>query len=266
MNILLNGVMVVTGLGLAAAIILVAFSKIMEVKTDETVERVREALPGANCGACGYAGCDEYAKAVAAGQAEGNLCVPGGAKTAEEIAGITGRSSGAVAKRVAVVACRGNSQHTRTKMAYQGISTCHAANRFFAGDWVCPDGCLGHGDCVSACMFGAISVQDGVAVVDRELCTGCGACVKRCPNHLLRLVDDSKASAYVLCRNHQKGGVTRKGCDVGCIGCQKCARICPVEAIHMEENLAVVDPAVCIDCGKCIGECPTGAITRILAD
>ena len=83
---------------------------------------------------------------------------------------------------------------------------------------------------------------------------------------LLQLVDDSKASAYVLCRNHQKGGVTRKGCDVGCIGCQKCARICPVEAIHMEENLAVVDPAVCIDCGKCIGECPTGAITRILAD
>ena len=187
-------------------------------------------------------------------------------RTAEEIVGITGRSSGAVAKRVAVVACRGNSQHTRTKMAYQGISTCHAANCFFAGDWVCPDGCLGHGDCVSACMFGAISVQDGVAVVDRELCTGCGACVKRCPNHLLQLVDDSKASAYVLCRNHQKGGVTRKGCDVGCIGCQKCARICPVEAIHMEENLAVVDPAVCIDCGKCIGECPTGAITRILAD
>ena len=212
MNILLNGVMVVTGLGLAAAIILVAFSKIMEVKTDETVERVREALPGANCGACGYAGCDEYAKAVAAGQAEGNLCVPGGAKTAEEIAGITGRSSGAVAKRVAIVACRGNAQHTRTKMTYQGISTCHAANRFFAGDWVCPDGCLGHGDCVSACMFGALSVQDGVAVVDRELCTGCGACAAVCPAGAIDPAAPKKTDGE------------------RCIACAACVAVCPTGA------------------------------------
>ncbi len=261
---LLNGVWVVTGLGLACAIVLVVFSKLMEVKSDERAEKIREVLPGANCGACGYAGCDDYAKAVAAGEAEGNLCVPGGAQTADDIAAITGKAAGAVAKKVAVVACQGSYDNTWDKMDYSGIESCKACDKFFAGRAVCPYGCMGFGDCVESCMFGAISIQNGVAVVDQALCTGCGACVNNCPKSVIKLVDAEKPTAFVLCQNHDKGGITRKGCTIGCIGCQKCAKACPVEAIHMDQNLAVVDQDTCINCGKCIKECPTHAISHIL--
>lgn len=263
MGYLFSAIGVLTGIGLIAAIILVVFSKLMEVPENQTALALREELPGANCGACGYAGCDDYAAAVCDGEAT-NKCIPGGQATATALSAIMGVDASSVDKKVAVVACQGTRANTFEKMQYRGVPTCKACSSYFGGPTVCPDGCIGLGDCQVVCQYGAISVQDGVAVVNQELCTGCGACAKACPKHIIRVLQDDHPAAFVQCSNHEKGAKARKGCSVACIGCQKCVKTCPKGAISMNENLAVVDQNLCDYCGACIAGCPTKAITRIL--
>lgn len=262
MSGIIVAVATVSGVGLVAAIILVIASKVMEVKVDERIEEVREELPGANCGACGFAGCDDFAKAVVEQGADPSLCIPGGATTAAKVAEIMGTSAGDVQKKVAVLKCQGSTKCTTKKYEYAGVNSCKAVNQMFGGDGSCAYGCLGYGDCVLVCKFGAMEVVDGIVRIDEDKCTSCGACVKECPKGLLQIVP-SKTTAFVQCNNEQKGAQTRKVCTVGCIACTKCVRSCPSEAIHMENNRAIIDPEKCTYCGICVKECPTHAINMM---
>lgn len=261
MNPILIAVLVVGGMGLLAAVILVVASKVMYVASDENAQDIEAVLPGVNCGACGYAGCADYAAAVAKGEAATNLCVPGGPKTAQKVAAIMGQEAGEVDELVADVACNGSYDVTRDKYEYAGIMSCNASSQLHLGRSACSFGCLGFGDCVAACKFGALSVQNGVAVTDLSKCTGCGVCVDRCPKGLIRLAPRS-AKTFVNCCSTDTGAVTRKNCARGCIGCKRCERVCPNDAIHVTDNLAVIDQSKCISCGLCVAECPTHSVEQ----
>lgn len=251
---ILIAVLVVTGIGLICGIILAVVSKFTEVKTDETVEKLRACLPGANCGACGYTGCDGYASALKEG-ASTNLCVPGADKVAKDIADILGVEAMDVVEQVAIVRCNGNCSATNKKYEYQGITSCAAVKTLYGGSGSCVYGCLGYGDCEKVCPQSAISLKDGVALINPDLCTGCGLCSKTCPNKIIEMIPDIHRVA-VRCNNKQKGAETRKICKNGCIGCKKCENNCPTKAIKVTDNLASVDYNLCIKCGKCAEVCP----------
>ena len=266
MESILTPAVIVAVIGLVAGIILTVASKLMYVPVDERVAAVREALPGANCGACGYAGCDDYAAALAA-DPEGvgpNKCPVGGADCAAALAAILGIEAGSAEPQVATVMCNGNKQAAKSLLEYEGIQTCSAASNLFGGMNQCKYGCLGLGDCTRACNFDAIKICDGVAVVARELCTGCGACAAACPKHVIRIAP-AKNKVVVQCHSEDKGAVTRKACSNGCIACGKCAKVCKFEAITIENNHAYIDPEKCKNCGMCAKECPTNAINNMRA-
>ena len=259
MNGILIAVITVAAIGLVAGIILTLASHFMAVKVDETVAKIRECLPGANCGACGYAGCDEYAQKVAGGYAKLTLCIPGGQKAAADMAAVMGVEAGQVKQMRGMVRCCGTAQTTNLIMDYQGPKTCSACNSFFQGNKQCSYGCLGFGDCAAVCKFNAIEIVDGIAHINEELCTGCGACAKVCPDELIYMVPKS-SRVCVACSSHDKGAQTRKMCTSGCIGCMKCQKTCKHGAISVDRNLAVVDPSLCTNCGECVEVCPVGCI------
>ncbi|MDD3429576.1 MAG: RnfABCDGE type electron transport complex subunit B [Oscillospiraceae bacterium] len=252
-------VVIVTVTGLLGAAILVVAAQFMHVEEDERVGLVAAELPGANCGACGYAGCADYAKAVVEG-APVNKCVPGGAATAAAVAAVMGVEAGEVAVRKAVVACQGSYVHTTNKYDYEGIKTCAACNTLYNGRAACQYGCLGYGDCAVKCKFGAITISNGVAVIDKEKCTGCGACASACPNNIIWVLPESD-KPVVLCANKERGALTRKGCSAGCIGCMKCEKTCQQGAIKVVDNVASIDHEKCTGCRECVEVCPVKAIT-----
>ena len=259
MTSITSAVMIITAIGILAAVVLVLAAKFMHVPEDPRIGKVQECLPGANCGACGFAGCADYAKAVVEGKAEPNCCVPGGKDVAESVAKVMGKTAGDVKAMKAVVACQGFTCNTTKKYDYQGVTSCAAAAKIFAGPNACSYGCLGFGDCVAACPFDAIHVVNGIALVDNEKCTGCGTCTKVCPKSLISLIPDD-VNPVVLCKNEDKGGVTRKVCSTGCIGCMKCTKYCPTGAITVTNNLASINQELCIGCMQCAEECPVHAI------
>jgi len=262
MNILIP-VVCVTAIGLLCAVILVVASKVMAVPSDEKFTSIRDCLPGANCGACGYAGCDGYAKALAdETEKVTNLCIPGGDPAAAHIASVLGVEAQDVVEKVAFVACCGNSSCTTLKHDYRGIPSCAAANLHYSGDSACSHGCLGYGDCAAVCPNHAIVIEDGLARVRPDLCSGCGLCAKNCPNHLIKIVPDV-IRTIVRCCNVDKGAITRKACKKGCIGCGKCARECPAGAIKVINNCAEIDHDICINCGHCVEACITGCIVEL---
>lgn len=253
-------VLLLTGIAIVCAVLLTISNVFFGVKEDETAVAIRECLPGANCGACGYSGCDGYAKALAEGTEEKtNLCVPGGDKTAKEIASTLGVEAANVVEKVAYVACNGTCGSVERKYDYVGLKSCVAANLSYNGDKFCTFACLGYGDCVKVCPRDAISVSNGVAKVDPQKCIGCGMCVRECPNHIIKLVNDT-VKVVVQCSNHDKGAVTRKICSNGCIGCMKCQKACPHGAVKVENNLATIDYSLCTGCGECVKVCPVHCI------
>ena len=252
-------VLLVTTVGLGLGLILSLAAKFIAVEADETVAKVRELLPGANCGACGYAGCDEYAEKVASGEAATNLCIPGRKKVADEIAALLGKDAADVTEPRAFVRCNGKCDTVEYAMEYQGPKSCKACSALFGGDKSCSTACLGYGDCAAVCQFDAIVIQDGLAYIDARLCTGCGACVKECPKNVISMVPKT-SKVTVACSNHQKGAETRKVCKSGCIGCMRCEKTCRYDAIKVVDNLAVIDPERCTNCGECAGVCPTKCI------
>ena len=253
-------VLLLLGIALVCAVLLTVASVFFAVKEDETALAIRDCLPGANCGACGYSGCDGYAKALADKKtAATNLCVPGGDKTAKDIAAILGVEAADVVEKVAFVACNGTCDVVAKKYDYQGQKTCRTANMAYSGDRFCNFACLGYGDCVAVCPQDAITVKDGVARVNPRKCIGCGICVRECPNGIIHLVNDT-TRVVVECSNHDKGAVTRKACSNGCIGCMKCQKTCPNGAITVQDNLAVIDYSLCTGCGECVEVCPVGCI------
>lgn len=256
-------VILVVVVGLIAGIILTIASKVFFVPVDETVAQVREVLPGANCGACGFAGCDDYAAAIGADRSlSPSLCPVGGAECAAAIASVLGVEATAAEPKVAFVRCKGSTEMTKTIMEYQGVQTCVAAKNFYGGNWACSQGCMGLGDCVEVCEYGAIKICDGVAVVDREACVGCGMCQKACPNSIITIAEKKKL-VYVACNSTAPGAKARKACTVACIGCKKCEKSCKFEAIAVENNLARIDFDKCVNCGLCAKECPTNAIANL---
>ena len=249
----------VASVGLIAGIMLAIVSHLFKVKEDERVSKIREALPGANCGACGYRGCDDYAVAVADGSAEPNLCIPGAETTAAELSQILGVEVKKVNKLTAFVHCHGNCEATVRKYDYTGLKSCIAANLVYNGDKFCTFACLGYGDCTRVCPQDAIHVENEIAKVDPQKCIGCGMCVRECPNHIIKLVNDT-VKVVVQCSNHDKGAVTRKICTNGCIGCMKCQKACPNGAVKVEGNLATIDYSLCTGCGACVEVCPVHCI------
>mgnify|MGYP005844493751 CR=1 FL=1 len=251
---------IIGAIGIIIGVLLGLASEKLKVEVDEKEILVRNELPGNNCGGCGYAGCDALAKAIAAGQAEVGACPVGGASTAEKIGAIMGVAGGTAEKKVAFVKCKGTCDKTKVQYNYYGVDDCKKVSVVpGAGEKACTYGCMGYGSCVKACAFDAIHVVDGVAVVDKEKCVACGKCVSSCPNHLIELVP-YKAEHLVQCSSHDKGKDVKSVCESGCIGCTLCTKQCEFDAIHMEDNLAVIDYEKCTNCGKCAEKCPVKVI------
>ena len=241
---------------------LVFTSKKFAVKVDERETAVREKLPGNNCGACGFAGCDALAAAIVKGEANVNACPVGGAPVAEAIGDIMGTTAGALERKTAFVACKGTCDVTKNQGNYIGIQDCRAAVLSGINVTDCNYGCLGFGSCAEVCPEQAISVQNGVAVVNRNRCVSCGLCVKACPRGLISLIPESKV-VRVQCSNKDKGPQVKKVCSAGCIGCGICAKQCESEAIEFSGTLARVNPEKCTLCGKCAEKCPAKVITPV---
>ncbi|MBQ9415153.1 MAG: RnfABCDGE type electron transport complex subunit B [Clostridia bacterium] len=261
MNPILLAVLVAAALAVIAGVILAVASIVFAVPKDEKADALRECLPGANCGACGYSGCDGYAAAMASGEAKVGLCSPGGEEVAKATGALLGVEASAV-KKAAHVRCSGCDQMAEKSLVYQGVPSCAAAAKFFGGDKACAYGCLGYGDCVSVCQYDALRIENGIAVVDRDKCTGCGMCAAKCPKALIA-VSEVKTAAIVSCRSHDKGAVARKACKAACIGCMKCQKVCESDAIHVTNFLAEVDPEKCTACGKCVEACPQHCIEML---
>lgn len=250
-------------IGAAAGALLVLGSKLLHVETDETVARLTEALPGGNCGACGYSGCEGYANAVARGEAPTNRCRPGGAEAAKRLAELMGTEALDTSEEVAFVRCNGCIGATEDRYIFAGTQSCAAAERFYNGKGTCRSGCDGLGDCVRVCDYGAISVVNGVAVVDPAKCRACGKCAEVCPNGLISIIPAEQKYA-VRCSSRDAGKLTREVCKNGCIGCRICEKKCPAEAITVRDNHAEIDGARCTACGSCAEACPQKCITAFV--
>ena len=262
-KLILEGIAVLGAMGAIFGALLAFAAKIFYVEVDPKQEAVRACLAGANCGGCGYPGCDGYAAAVAAGKAPVNCCVAGGQAAADQIAEIMGVSAGAEEKMVAFVPCSGAEGVTVKRFNYKGPQDCQAAMLFGGkSNKECRFACIGLGNCARACKFGAMHIVNGVAKVDRDKCVGCMACADACPKKIIERVP-YKQAVLVACRNQDKGAVTRKICDVGCIGCMKCQRECPADAIKIENFVSKIDYDKCVGCGHCADICPRGIINLL---
>ena len=232
----------VGGIGLFFGGLLAYASIVFHVQSDERLDQVTEALPGANCGGCGYAGCSAFAKAVVEDGVEITRCNLMTAEKAGIIAGIMGITAGAVVKKTARVACRGTCGVAPDKYEYYGLEDCVTAVQLGGGPKKCEFGCMGLGSCVKVCAFDAIHIMDGVAQVDESLCTGCGACAGACPKGIIHMVPSDK-QVFVGCSSREKGVAVKNDCDVGCIACKLCEKKCMFDAVHVVDNIAAIDPA-----------------------
>lgn len=260
-------VLVLGILGLTMGVFLAYAAKKFEVERDPLVEKINEALPGANCGACGYPGCMGYAEAVALKGAEINLCAPGGNDVVGVLAELTGKNAAAKEKVIARIMCQGDNTAVKKIYEFDGeIKTCANANLYFGGDKACMYACIGYGDCARVCPAGAITTNEkGLAEIDEEKCISCGKCVDACPKHVIRMVPQ-KSKVTVKCSNREKAAAARQNCSVACIACGLCAKNCPVDAIEIKGNLAKIDTDKCVNCGICALKCPTNAIESQIKD
>jgi len=259
MSTVFTAIISLSCIGLVCAGLITVASKLMFVKVDVRVEKVRNCLPGANCGACGFSGCDGYAEALVRGEVASNLCPPGGDTTLEQINDILGLSGEGLAKLIAIVHCLGDRDVMKVKMEYIGIETCFAANQLHGGQGSCTFGCIGFGDCMNVCPSDAICIEKGLARIDPRKCSGCTVCVKVCPTNVISM-HSLPVKVAVLCRNTEKGARVREKCSKGCIGCMKCTKVCPSGAISVEESCAAIEYVVCDGCKKCVDVCTPGCI------
>ena len=260
MKEILIPVAVIGGLGLLFGLLLAFAAAVFAVKKDERVEKIEKVLPGANCGSCGYAGCGAYAAAVVDGGAPVNACSVGNQAVADKIAEIMGVDAGDVVPMVAHVKCAGVCEKSASKFDYVGYDDCVALSKLAGGQKHCRNACLGRGTCVNACKFGAISISDGIASVDREKCGGCGACARVCPHNVIELVP-RKAKVFVNCSNTEMGQSANRHCKASCIGCRICEKNCEADAVSVINNVAVIDYSKCTSCGKCAEKCPKKVIS-----
>ncbi|MCW0482097.1 Fe-S cluster domain-containing protein [Gaoshiqia sediminis] len=261
-------IITLSAIGTLAAVILYFVAQKFKVYEDPRIDDVEKALPGANCGGCGFAGCRAFAEAcVKADDLASLYCPVGGNDCMSGVAGILGLEAVVQTPKVAVVRCNGSCEHRPKTNQYDGALSCAVAASLYSGDTGCQYGCLGCGDCVVACDFDAIHMnpETGLPEVIDDKCVACGACVEACPKTLieLRKKGPKDRKIYVACRNEDKGGIAKKSCEVACIGCSKCFKVCPFDAITMSNNLAFIDADKCKLCRKCVLECPTNAIIEV---
>lgn len=276
-------IVVLVALGVLLAVVLFVVAKRFHVVEDPRIDQVEAMLPGANCGACGFPGCRGMAVGlVGEDNIDGLYCPVGGGAVMASIAEFLGKAAAEREPEVAVVRCAGSvcgsgfcaegadcvkaGKRARVN-TFDGARSCAVEAATYAGETGCSFGCLGNGDCVAACEFGAIymDARTGLPVVDDEKCTSCGKCVGACPKMImeLRRKGPKGRRVFVSCVNKDKGAVTRKACEVGCIGCGKCVKVCEFGAIEMENNLAYIDAAKCRLCRKCVAECPQKTIIEV---
>lgn len=258
--IILQSTLWIGGIGLVSAVALAIAEKYLSVPEDTRVGKVTELLPGINCGGCGFAGCADYARAIVLHGAEGNLCAPGGATCANAIAAFLGKAAASLERRTALVLCCGDDTETTRRAAYNGINDCAAAQATAGGDKGCTYGCLGYGTCGRVCPVNAITIQKGLAKVDKNICIACGRCVTACPRKLIKLVP-AAASIHVLCNSKDKGPALKKVCGTGCIACRMCTKLSD-GAITMDGFLAVVDYSKPLTNEETITKCPTHCIRK----
>jgi Na+-translocating ferredoxin:NAD+ oxidoreductase RNF subunit RnfB len=248
---------------LLMAVFLVVIAKLFYRKADPRVAAVLDVLPHAECGACGYAGCESYAEAVVNNPSvPANLCVPGGGRTAVAVAALCGKTSATKQSVVARVLCGGGTSNAKNRGTYHGIRDCRAANLTGGGDKICRAGCLGYGSCVAVCPFKAITMSDNdLPIVNAAKCTGCGKCVAFCPRKVF-ITTPRTGTPVVACRATGRGAEKKAYCSAACIGCGASVKVCPVNAISLENGLAAINPALCTACGACVERCPTEAIVK----
>lgn len=251
--------LVLLALAAVFGVLLAVLGKKFAVQKDEKEEEIRKHLSGANCGACGYAGCDAFAKALAEGKADVNSCSATAASEKKIIGEILGVAVDAEETKI-VIACNGGNS-ANDKYEYMGYGNCRSMELLGGGRKVCPWGCLGMGSCTDACPTHAIDVRDaGYAEVDRTKCITCGKCISACPKRLVKRVPAS-AKVYIACSNCLRGGKeVRAMCSKGCVGCGLCAKVCPEHAIELKDNLPVIDYGKCVGCGLCASKCPAKCI------
>lgn len=268
MNYILLSLAVVGAIGLIAAAFLYVVAKKFHVEEDPRIAEIEDILPGANCGGCGLSGCSAFARACCqASTLDGLNCTGVGDAEMKRIADIVGLAEGKRVRKVAVIRCNAACESRAKVNTYDGLRSCAVEHALYQGESACTFGCLGLGDCVAACPFGAISFAENpdYPVIDVDKCTGCGRCFEACPRHLPQLSEAAHGTTlvYVSCANRNKGPQAMQECDVSCIGCGKCVRGCPTQAISIESFLAKVDSTRCTSCGECVSQCPRHSITTM---
>ena len=268
MSVVLISILTLVGLGVASALVLYMASKKFQVFEDPRIDQVEEVLPKSNCGGCGFPGCRAFAEALVKTDDISDLkCPVGGSATMTKVSEILGKAVADVKPQLAVVRCNGSCEHRPKLNIYDGAMSCAVAATLYGGETGCSYGCLGCGDCVVACKFDAMYMDEatGLPVVIEENCVACGKCVEACPKNIIELrnVGPKSRRIFVSCVNKDKGAAAKKACTVACIGCSKCFKVCPHEAITMADNLAYIDDDKCKLCRKCVEECPTFSIHEL---
>lgn len=248
---------VMGGMAFLLSLALIWSSKKFFVQENPLIEQVAALLPQANCGACGFPGCAGFARVLVETQDPKMICPVAPNDKLKEIGRVAGIEINTMEPMVAVLHCNGSKDHAKVVSEYIGVRSCVAAHSLYSGDKLCMFSCIGYGDCMKACMFDAIRIENGIALFDSVKCTGCGICVKTCPRKVVSLIRKRFSRVHVACSSRERGALVRKQCKTGCIACGRCARVCPKEAITLEpgSHLARIDDAKCVLCGKCVAEC-----------
>ena len=263
LKIALSGLVLLGCIGLFFGIGLAIAAHKFAVETNPLIDKVLHSLPLAQCGGCGYPGCEGYAIAVVSDpNVPPNLCFPGKEAVAAVVAELTGKKMAEVEDQVAVVRCSRVEGRVSHKHHYIGFSSCTAANLGFGGPSKCQYACIGLGECAEACPFDAIEMQDNFPIINPDKCVSCGVCVRTCPKKIIEL-QTLKARVHVPCSSKDLGKDVKAVCEVGCIGCKLCVKVCPAQAVAYTDNLIVIDHKACIAYGPaceevCVSKCPRG--------
>jgi len=258
----------ITILGFLAAAILYFIASKFKVYEDPKIDEVEDALPSTNCGGCGHPGCRAFAEACVKADDLSDLhCPVGGNETMQNVANLLGMEVDERDPFVAVVRCSGSFEYRQKVNTYDGTPNCTVAHSLYGGDTGCQNGCLGFGECVDACDFEAMYMDEktGLPVVIEDKCTACNACVTSCPRDIMELRPKGKRNRriFVSCINQDKGGAAKKACEVACTGCSKCEAECKYDAITIENYLAYIDGDKCKNCRKCAPVCKSNSILEI---